>query len=264
MIKTAPSALKKHFDNDIKNVKHSVMQKLVDEKKISQSVYNTLKKQKMKYNKGKKVTPKPSVKKSVPFGAPGGSSIREKANKIRAKNMIDKYYKEASTKSIEDMKKVVDTTKDPLVKEGYKQRIKYESGSSYTQRVKKTNDTKPKEKPKAKAPKMGKSITIKFDRDGGKWNTFPLEGVGHFKGKDIVYDHKGDEVKFRKYTYKMLHTITHSPTKWIVRDPDEPNQYYMTDGFGYKNSRSFIIVGDILREQDIDAPLSSMKVGYIL
>ena len=246
MIKTAPSALKKHFDNDIKNVKHSVMQKLVDEKKISQSVYNTLKKQKMKYNKGKKVTPKPSVKKS-------------------AKNMIDKYYKEASTKSIEDMKKVVDTTKDPLVKEGYKQRIKYESGSSYTQRVKKTNDTKPKEKPKAKAPKMGKSITIKFDRDRRQGrNTFPLEGVGHFKGKDIVYDHKGDEVKFRKYTYKMLHTITHSPTKWIVRDPDEPNQYYMTDGFGYKNSRSFIIVGDILREQDIDAPLSSMKVGYIL
>ena len=63
MIKTAPSALKKHFDNDVKNVKHSVMQKLVDEKKISQSVYDTLKKQKMKYNKGKKVAPKPSVKK---------------------------------------------------------------------------------------------------------------------------------------------------------------------------------------------------------
>tara|TARA_R110000823_G_scaffold310485_1_gene435430 strand:- start:1343 stop:2233 length:891 start_codon:yes stop_codon:yes gene_type:complete len=121
---------------------------------------------------------------------------------------------------------------------------------------------KPKAKPKAK-PKMGKSITIKFDRHGGNWNTFPLEGVGHFKGKDIVYDHKGDEVKFRKYTYKMLHTITHSPTKWIVRDPDEPNQYYMTDGFGYKNSRSFILQGDVLREQDIDAPLSSMKVGHI-
>ena len=34
MIKTAPSALKKHFDNDIKNVKHSTMQKLVDEKKL--------------------------------------------------------------------------------------------------------------------------------------------------------------------------------------------------------------------------------------
>ena len=65
MIKTAPSALKKHFDNDIKNVKHTVMQKLVDEKKISQSVYDTLKKQKMKYNKGKKVAPKPSVKKKV-------------------------------------------------------------------------------------------------------------------------------------------------------------------------------------------------------
>ena len=65
MIKTAPSALKKHFDNDIKNVKHSVMQKLVDEKKISQSVYDTLKKQKMKYNKDKKVAPakKPAVKK---------------------------------------------------------------------------------------------------------------------------------------------------------------------------------------------------------
>jgi len=65
MIKTAPSALKKHFDNDIKNVKHSVMQKLVDEKKISQSVYDTLKKQKIKYNKGKKVVPKPSSVESV-------------------------------------------------------------------------------------------------------------------------------------------------------------------------------------------------------
>ena len=118
-----------------------------------------------------------------------------------------------------------------------------------------------------KATKMGKSIKIKFDRDGGKWNTMPLEAVGNFKNKDIVFkDTKGETQVLRKYTTRMLTTFSHSGTgdKWAVRDPGNPNQYYFKDGFGYKSSRSFILIDGELREQEIDRPLSEMKVGYIL
>ena len=76
MINTAPYALKKYFGNDIKNVDRK-LQTLVDEKKISQSVFTTLRKQKMKYSKKKvapakktdkqiNVAPKPAVKKVAP------------------------------------------------------------------------------------------------------------------------------------------------------------------------------------------------------
>ena len=121
-------------------------------------------------------------------------------------------------------------------------------------------------KPKAKTPSAkGKSITIKFDRNPSQYSTSPIEAVGHMKGKnDIVYEHKGENIVLRKYTHKMLHSISHSGSgpKWAPRDPSNPNQYYYKEGFGYKTARSFILINGVLREQDIDAPLSSMAVGY--
>ena len=63
MINTAPYALKKYFGNDIKNVDRK-LQTLVDEKKISQSVFTTLRKQKMKYSK-KKVAPAKKTDKQI-------------------------------------------------------------------------------------------------------------------------------------------------------------------------------------------------------
>ena len=89
MINTAPYALKKYFGNDIKNVDRK-LQTLVDEKKISQSVFTTLRKQKMKYSKVapkpavKKVAPKPSVKKKeTPKAKPPTKTWQKYAEKYK-------------------------------------------------------------------------------------------------------------------------------------------------------------------------------------
>ena len=55
--------LKMYFDNNIENVKHTSLRKLLDQKKISQSMYTTLKNKRQKHNQDKKSVKKPDVKK---------------------------------------------------------------------------------------------------------------------------------------------------------------------------------------------------------
>ena len=78
--------LKMYFDNNIENVKHTSLRKLLDQKKISQSMYTTLKNKRQKHNQDKKesvkkeeVVKKPAVKKE---------SVKKEVDYIEVENPL--------------------------------------------------------------------------------------------------------------------------------------------------------------------------------
>ena len=207
----AERAIKLHFGS-VDKVKMTGVKKLIADKKITTTLGNQMIKRAIAYRKtpaGAKPMPKPDKKKPAKKKPESVKEIRAAMKKIPSKSgHKDKPKKEVQKKpptisgvtwkknsggwnttvmingkseffSFEEDGQILDDDFEEVSLEKFKKIVRASAPKE-----------KPKAKPKAK-PKMGKSITIKFDRHGGNWNTLPLEGVGHFKGKDIVFQHKG-------------------------------------------------------------------------